>query len=160
MGRWPLPADASRTLFVENNGTPRYFIRNWGSLFSRPILKKLLNIFKHHLTSLFDIVKPCKTTMVWWHPPSWLSRGMYSLLCHGRWHDEAPFTAAWYQDKLCRAVEMLALDAEDSPKYPISGRRIPLSSNMAWTPPRKMISMELSSEHHRTYRGNYMKRMG
>ncbi|CAL1167890.1 unnamed protein product [Cladocopium goreaui] len=46
---------------------------------------------------------------------------MYSLLCHGRWHDEAPFTAAWYQDKLCRAVEMLALDAEDSPKYPISG---------------------------------------
>ena len=108
---------------------------------------------------------------------SGLSRGMYSLLSHGRsWHDDAPFTAAWYQDKLCRAVEMLALDAEDSPKYPISGRRIPLSSNMAWTSPRKMISMELSSEHHRTYiiwiymgktelssehhrtyRGNYMK---
>jgi hypothetical protein len=83
---------------------------------------------------------------------------MYSLLSHGRsWHDDAPFTAAWYQDKLCRAVEMLALDAEDSPKYPISGRRIPLSSNMAWTSPRKMISMALSSEHHRTYRGNYMK---
>eukprot|EP00435_Cladocopium_sp_Y103_P074701 s43_g50.t1 len=50
---------------------------------------------------------------------------MYSLLCHGRpWHGDValPFTAAWYRDKLCLdAVEVLALDAEDSPQYPISG---------------------------------------
>ena len=71
---------------------------------------------------------------------SGLSRGMYSLLCHGRsWHDDgqAPFTAAWYQDKLCRAVEMLALDAEDSPKYPIAGRRIPRHQTWLGHPPEK-----------------------
>ena len=49
---------------------------------------------------------------------------MYSLLCQGSLShsDVAPFTAAWYQEKLGLDVEMLVLDAEDSPKYPISGR--------------------------------------
>ena len=47
---------------------------------------------------------------------------MYSLLCQGSWRSNvAPFTAAWYQEKLGLDVEMLVLDAEDNPKYPISG---------------------------------------
>lgn len=62
-----------------------------------------------------------------------MAPGLYSLLSQSTWATTdavvplttRPFSAAWYEGELgVPTVAFLAIDAEDSPQYPISGRTV------------------------------------